>query len=574
MTLFDQLATERPNPRTTDIDRLDTLGILERLNAEDQQVAAAVRPALPDLARAVDLALEHWQRGGRIVLFGAGTSGRLAMLDAAELGPTFGVPPDRYTARLAGGSGAFVTAVEGAEDDVEAGARAAGDLQSVDVAVGDCRQWAHAVGARRVASSARAWGGERWRGVRARAGIGADGGRGDRRRHRPEPIAGSTRMKAGTAQKLVLNAFSSTLMIRLGKVYGNLMVDVRATNEKLRRRAARLVEVSTGVDTDAAEDALRQCDGEVKTAIAMLRLGISPGSARERLEAASGRLRVVLGETWNAAMLRSVTLDWAVVRGLMIDLDGVVYMGREPIAGAAGFLSEARRRGLPFLLVTNNSTTSPELVAERLSGMHIDVEPNEILTSAQAAVAYVRAHSEGKTRVRVIGEAGLRQAAEAEGLEVFEDGEAHVDWVVAGLDRAFDYHKLTAATRDILGGARFLATNADALLPVEGGNVLPGAGSIVGAIQIATAVDPIVVGKPEPGLFEHGLRRLGDMQPGEVAMIGDRLDTDVVGARRAGLRSVLVLSGVTTAQHVAESTIEADLVVADLASVSRALGWT
>src|SRR5829696_3030957 len=112
-------------------------------------------------------------------------------------------------------------------------------------------------------------------------------------------------------------------------------------------------------------------------------------------------------------MLRSVTLDWAVVRGLMIDLDGVVYMGREPIAGAAGFLSEARRRGLPFLLVTNNSTTSPELVAERLRGMHIDVEPNEILTSAQAAVAYVRVHSEGKTRVRVIGEAGLRQAAEA-----------------------------------------------------------------------------------------------------------------------------------------------------------------
>jgi 4-nitrophenyl phosphatase len=273
-------------------------------------------------------------------------------------------------------------------------------------------------------------------------------------------------------------------------------------------------------------------------------------------------------------MLRSVTPDWAAMRGLMIDLDGVVYMGHEPIAGAAGFLGEARRRGLPFLLVTNNSTTSPELVAQRLSGMHIDVEPHEILTSAQAAVAYVRAHSEGKTRVRVIGEAGLRQAAEAEGLEVFEDGEAHVDWVVAGLDRAFDYHKLTAATRDILGGARFVATNADALLPVEGGNVLPGAGSIVGAIQIATAVDPIVVGKPEPGLFEHGLRRLGDMQPGEVAMIGDRLDTDVVGARRAGLRSVLVLSGVTTAQHVAESTIEADVVVADLAGVSRLLGWS
>ena len=202
----------------------------------------------------------------------------------------------RYTARLAGGSGAFVTAVEGAEDDVEAGARAADDLQSVDVAVGIAASgrtpWvlgalrrARELGAASVGLAC----------VREPAlaqlvdvAIVVDTG--------PEPISGSTRMKAGTAQKLVLNAFSSTLMIRLGKVYGNLMVDVRATNEKLRRRAARLVEFSTGVDTGAAEDALRQCDGEVKTAIAMLRLGISPESARQQLEAASGRLRVVLGE--------------------------------------------------------------------------------------------------------------------------------------------------------------------------------------------------------------------------------------------------------------------------------------
>jgi N-acetylmuramic acid 6-phosphate etherase len=297
VTLFDQLATERPNPRTADIDRLDTLGILERLNVEDQQVAMAVRLALPHLARAIDLAFERWQRGGRIVLFGAGTSGRLAMLDAAELGPTFGVPSERYTARLAGGSGALVTAVEGAEDDLEAGALAADDLQAVDVAVGI------------TASGRTPWvlGALRRAREHGAASIGlacvrdaelaqvvdvailVDTG--------PEPISGSTRMKAGTAQKLVLNAFSSTLMIRLGKVYGNLMVDVRATNEKLRRRAARLVELAAGVDTGAAEDALGQCGGEVKTAIAMLRLGISPEAARQRLEAASGRLRVVLGET-------------------------------------------------------------------------------------------------------------------------------------------------------------------------------------------------------------------------------------------------------------------------------------
>ena len=136
MTLFDQLATERANPRTSDIDLLPTLGVLERLNDEDQQVALAVRAALPDLARAVDVALERWQRGGRVVLFGAGTSGRLAMLDAAELGPTFGVPPERYIARLAGGPQAFVHAVEGAEDREDLGSDAAADLRADDVAFG------------------------------------------------------------------------------------------------------------------------------------------------------------------------------------------------------------------------------------------------------------------------------------------------------------------------------------------------------------------------------------------------------------------------------------------------------
>src|SRR5690349_273840 len=138
MTLdgLDQLSTEQPNPRTADIDRLDTIGVLMRLNAEDQRVAVAVRECLPALARAVDLTLERWRRGGRVVLFGAGTSGRLAMLDAAELPPTFGVAPDRYIARLAGGAGAFFKAVEGAEDDMAAGREAAADLAAADVAFG------------------------------------------------------------------------------------------------------------------------------------------------------------------------------------------------------------------------------------------------------------------------------------------------------------------------------------------------------------------------------------------------------------------------------------------------------
>src|SRR5437899_3779223 len=134
--MFDDLSTEQPNPRTVDIDQLDSLGVLQRLNDEDQLVAPAVRNALPELAEAVDLAVERWQRGGRVVLFGAGTSGRLATLDAAELGPTFGVPSDRYLARLAGGEAAFLKAREGAEDDRDAGATAANDLSTNDVAFG------------------------------------------------------------------------------------------------------------------------------------------------------------------------------------------------------------------------------------------------------------------------------------------------------------------------------------------------------------------------------------------------------------------------------------------------------
>jgi 4-nitrophenyl phosphatase len=206
--------------------------------------------------------------------------------------------------------------------------------------------------------------------------------------------------------------------------------------------------------------------------------------------------------------------------------------------------------------------------------MHIAVEPNDILTSAQAAVAYVRLHAKPGARVRIVGEAGLRQAAEEEGFVVVQDGEATpAEWVIAGLDRSFTYEKLTGATRDIMRGARFVATNTDALLPIEGGDVVPGAGTMVAAIRTATAVAPVVLGKPEPGLFEHGLRRLGELAADDCAMIGDRIDTDIVGGRRAGLRTILVLSGVTTPVEAAGVTPPPDAIVADLASVAGLLDW-
>jgi len=296
MTSLDRLTTEQANPRTADIDRLDTLGILQRLNDEDQLVALAVRAALSDLARAVDLALERWQRGGRVILFGAGTSGRLAMLDAAELGPTFGVPAERYSARLAGGPSALLRASEGAEDDRAAGAAAAADLSIEDVGFGIAasgrtpwvvgaleearRRGAATIGLACVTRPALA--------SHSDVCVVVDTG--------PEAISGSTRLKAGTAQKLALNAFSSTLMIRLGKVYGNLMVDVRATNAKLRRRAVRLVEQAASVDSRVAERVLSDAAWDVKLAIAALRLNVSIDEAARRLSLRGGRLGDVLRE--------------------------------------------------------------------------------------------------------------------------------------------------------------------------------------------------------------------------------------------------------------------------------------
>ena len=293
---LDELATERINPRTTDLDRLSTLEVLTRLNDEDQLVAKAVRQALPEIARAVDLAYERWRRGGRVVLFGAGTSGRLATLDAAELGPTFGVPAGRYAARIAGGTPALVKSVEGAEDDVAAGSEAAADLVVDDVALGIAASgrtpWV--VAALRRARSNQA--------ATISVACVVDPALADYAdvsivvETGPEAISGSTRLKAGTAQKLVLNAFSTALMVRLGKVYGNLMVDLRATNAKLRRRATRLVMQAARVDNSVAQQTLHSSDWDVKVAIASLRLGIAAGDARARLVAAEESLRAVLGE--------------------------------------------------------------------------------------------------------------------------------------------------------------------------------------------------------------------------------------------------------------------------------------
>ncbi len=288
--------TEGINPRTRDIDNRSTHEIVERILAEDAAVLPAVASQSAAIARLADVVVERFQHGGRLVYVGAGTSGRLGMLDAVELQPTFGLEPGRVVALVAGGVAALTGPVEQAEDDADAGAAdiAALAVGPRDVVLGITAsgRTPYVLGA---VTEARARGAftaglactspsplERQVDLAITPIVG------------PEVIAGSTRMKAGTAQKLVLNTLSTTVMIRLGKTYGNLMVDVRPTNRKLWRRAVAIVQHVTGLSPAAAERVLRAADGEPKTAIVMALLGIGADEARRRLAAAAGRVRVAL----------------------------------------------------------------------------------------------------------------------------------------------------------------------------------------------------------------------------------------------------------------------------------------
>ena len=290
------LRTEQPHPDHAGLDRYSTPALVAALLADQALAAAAVQAAAAQIARAVDAAVPRLRAGGRIVYVGAGTSGRLGVLDSVELHPTFSWPRDRSPALLAGGASAMFVAVEGAEDD-----RAQGgvDLLSLGPGPNDVVLLLAASGgtpyALGAAEAARAAGAltvgivNNPGALLAAAtdiGIVLDTG--------PEVISGSTRLKAGTAQKIALNTFSSSVMVRLNKVYGNLMVDVRATNAKLVRRALALTVRASGASEDAARQALADCGSSVKVAVVMLRAGVDAGEATRRLDAAEGSVHVAL----------------------------------------------------------------------------------------------------------------------------------------------------------------------------------------------------------------------------------------------------------------------------------------
>jgi N-acetylmuramic acid 6-phosphate etherase len=298
MADIGDLDTEKRNSRSQFLDRMTPLEIVTLMNEEDASIAGAVRLSLPCIAEAVDLIIDALTSGGRLIYVGAGTSGRLAVLDASECPPTFGVGEGEVVAVMAGGPAAFIKAVEGSEDD---GAAAADDLKRIgldprDAVVGisasgrtpyvkAALELARSVGAGCVALSCNSPAE-----ISPLADVAIEVATG------PEVLTGSTRLKAGTAQKMVLNMLTTASFVRLGKIYENLMVDVSATNDKLVDRARRILVEAAGVSHEDASLALKAAGGNAKIALVMLKTGMTSREASVLLDKAGGQVRTAIGE--------------------------------------------------------------------------------------------------------------------------------------------------------------------------------------------------------------------------------------------------------------------------------------
>lgn len=290
------LTTESRNPDTMRLDQMTPLEIATVMNREDEKAVRAVREVLPQIGKAIEWAADSLRAGGRIIYIGAGTSGRLGVLDAVECPPTFGVPRDLVVGLIAGGDKAFVEAVEGAEDSetlCEEDLRSIG-LTSRDIVIGLAAsgrtpyvvcglQYANKTGCPTVAIACNK---NSDIGKAAKLSIEPVTG--------PEVLTGSTRLKAGTAQKMILNMISTGSMVGIGKAYENLMVDVKQSNEKLVVRSQNIVMTATGCSREEAKEALKQAEGHVKTAVTMILSGCDPQEARQKLSQAGGKIREAL----------------------------------------------------------------------------------------------------------------------------------------------------------------------------------------------------------------------------------------------------------------------------------------
>ncbi|MHC5251538.1 N-acetylmuramic acid 6-phosphate etherase [Listeria kieliensis] len=291
--MLENLSTEKQNLKTLNLDTLKVEEILSIMNEEDGTVAASIKPALPEIAKIVRAAISSFKRGGRLIYMGAGTSGRLGVLDAVECVPTFGVSKEQVVGLIAGGDEAFVTAVEGAEDSIQLGKS---DLEGISlteldtvIGIAASGRTPYVIGgldyARSVGATAAAISCNKDAAISQHAEIAVEVVPG------AEVLTGSTRLKAGTAQKLILNMISTASMVGIGKVYKNLMVDVKPTNEKLEERAKRIIMEATECSYDEAEKVYFAAEKHVKTAIVMILTGSTKEDAEQKLKASNGFVR-------------------------------------------------------------------------------------------------------------------------------------------------------------------------------------------------------------------------------------------------------------------------------------------
>ena len=255
-------------------------------------------------------------------------------------------------------------------------------------------------------------------------------------------------------------------------------------------------------------------------------------------------------------------------KALIIDMDGVLWRGHTFLPGVTEFFASLRRRSIAFSLATNNSTVTPQNVVERLAQVNVEIRPQEVLTSSQATAAYLQSRFPSGTIIHAVGESAVRDTLTEAGFILIDEPEG-TEVVVVGFDRQISWDKLTRAALAVQQGALFVGTNPDMSFPLEQGQA-PGNGAFVTVIEVTTGVKPIIIGKPEPRLYELAGERLG-VPSDQILTVGDRLETDILGAQRAGMATVLLLTGVTSQEAAAASEITPTWILDDLPMLTRAL---
>ncbi len=266
-------------------------------------------------------------------------------------------------------------------------------------------------------------------------------------------------------------------------------------------------------------------------------------------------------------MTIQTTFDLNTLQALLIDMDGVLWLGKELLPGLVPFFGLLQTRHLPFMLVTNNASNTPAHYVKKFAGFGVTITPENLLTSSLATAAYLKQIYKPGSRVFVVGQEGLRQAMQQAGFVLLDNADQPADIVVAGIDFTITYDKLKYATFLIQRGARFIGTNGDLTFPSEEG-IAPGGGAILAAIEAATGVTPTLIGKPERYMFDIAVQKLG-IAPEQTAMLGDRLETDILGGQRAGLKTILVTTGIDNEDTIPKKGIQPDAIFSGIAALTE-----